>query len=211
MRAACADRSGCQSRTDRRGNCPVRQCRGSRRRDLATVRIAAGAGRYRSRHDSHAEGDAFVLLDGDAVPLDPAIVGETPGSRIAAIGLGEDEPVTSAIACRGIGKRPLSPVHGALHRDPDGAVRLSWTRRARGSWTWPDLVEVPLNEEGEAYIVSFESDGERIAMWSTSSPELVITAGEQAALGGVFSSGTFVIRQQGKFALSPGLVVPVTL
>lgn len=158
----------------------------------------------------HGPNESFVLLDGEATALDPSLVGNAPASRIAAIGLGEDEPVLSDIACRGISRRPPSPVHPRWRRDAEGTLHLRWTRRARGAWSWADGVEVPLNEESENYIVSLEAGEMRLAMWATTAPELAITAGEQSAIGPSRETATFVIRQQGKFALSDGLAIQLT-
>lgn len=158
----------------------------------------------------HGPNESFVLLDGEATALDPSLVGNAPASRIAAIGLGEDEPVLSDIACRGISRRPPSPVHPRWRRDAEGTLHLRWTRRARGAWSWADGVEVPLNEESENYIVSLEAGETRLAMWATTAPELAITAGEQSAIGPSRETATFVIRQQGKFALSDGLAIQLT-
>ncbi|MCW1401196.1 phage tail protein [Novosphingobium sp. MW5] len=172
--------------------------------------LLRGRGGTEAAIDNHSANEGFVLLNGEATSLDPNLVGDTPASRIAAIGLGEEEPVLSDIACRGIGKRPLSPVHASWQRDSGGTLHLSWTRRARGAWSWADGVDVPLNEETESYIISLEANEVRLAMWATAVPELAITAAEQSAIGASLETGTFIIRQQGKFALSDGLALKLT-
>lgn len=173
--------------------------------------LLRGRGGTEAAIANHAAQESFVLLDGEATALDVSLVGEAPASRIAAIGLAEDVPVLSDIACRGIGRRPLCPVHPGWNYGADGALNLRWTRRARGAWVWADGVEVPLNEESEKYIVTLEANGTRLAMWATTLPELAITSQEQTDLQSASSAGTFVIRQQGKFALSDGLAVQLTL
>ncbi|MFM6933416.1 MAG: phage tail protein [Novosphingobium sp.] len=172
--------------------------------------LLRGRGGTESAIGGHVANESFVLLDGEATSLDPSVVGDAHGSRIAAIGLAEDQPVLSDIACRGIGRRPLCPVHGGWHRGADATLHLHWTRRARGSWVWADGVDVPLNEETENYIISLEAGGTRAAMWATTQPELAIGPAEQAGIQAALDAGTFVVRQQGKFALSDGLAIRVT-
>lgn len=81
----------------------------------------------------HMVGEALVLLDGGGIVLDPQAVGETPEAQIAAIGIGDTAPVTAPIRLRGIGWRPLRPVHPARLLLADGSMQLHWTRRARGA------------------------------------------------------------------------------
>lgn len=172
--------------------------------------LLRGRGGTEAAIGSHGANESFVLLDGEATALDAALVGEQPGSRVAAIGLAEEAPVLSDIACRGIARRPLGPIRAKWHRDADGALHLRWTRRARGAWIWADGVDVPLNEESENYVVTLEVAGARLAMWATAQPELVISATEQEALQAGLATGTFVIRQQGKYALSDGLALQIS-
>ena len=124
----------------------------------------------------HAAGERFVLLDGSGIALDPATVGEAPGAIIAAIGLADPAPVTASIGLRGIGSRPLTPVHPKLERGVAGGLELSWTRRSRGGWTWLDGVDLPLNEQSEAYAVTYSDGAVVLASWDTSSPALSIAA-----------------------------------
>ena len=69
-------------------------------------------------------GERFVLLDSSGITLDPVAVGDTPTALIAAIGLADTVPVTSPIGLRGIGYRPLTPVHARLVRSADSALTL---------------------------------------------------------------------------------------
>ncbi|WP_310530763.1 phage tail protein [Novosphingobium sp.] len=172
--------------------------------------LLRGRGGTEAAIGNHGPGESFVLLDGEATELDAVLVGDQPGSRIAAIGLAEDAPVLSDIACRGIARRPLCPIRPKWDFDTAGALHLRWTRRARGAWVWADGVDVPLNEEAENYVVTLEAGGARLAMWATAQPELAISAGELAALQPDLATGTFVVRQQGKFALSDGLALQLT-
>ena len=158
----------------------------------------------------HATGERFVLLDGSGIALDPATVGEAPGAIIAAIGLADPAPVTASIGLRGIGSRPLTPVHPKLSRGVAGGLELSWTRRSRGGWTWLDGVDLPLNEQSEAYAVTYSDGAAALASWDTSSPALSIAAAQVTALTALAPHGTFAIRQRGDRATSAPLAFPLT-
>jgi hypothetical protein len=83
----------------------------------------------------HADGESFVLIDARPVAIDPAAVGSGPVARVVAVGFGDDLPVPSAIALRGLTLRPPSPVHSKGAALADGALELRWTRQARGAWS----------------------------------------------------------------------------
>ncbi len=155
----------------------------------------------------HTAGERFVLLDGAAVVLDPALVGSAADAQIAAVGLGDTAAVLSSIALRGIGQRPLSPVHPLATTLADGSLNLSWTRRARGAWTWPDGVDAPLNEQNEAYLVSFGPIHSPEAIWEVTTPQLTLSASQKAALSTAMPGEALRVRQRGTYALSEPLVL----
>jgi len=158
---------------------------------------------------AHQPGETFILLDGSGIALDPQAVGEAPGTTLAAIGLGDSIPVTAAIALRGIGTRPLSPVHGRAEFEPDSTLRITWTRRARGAWNWQDSAEVPLNEQTEAYSVTFGNAAIAIAFWEVTSPELLLDAASVSALNSAMPGGIFRIAQRGDRGISEQLHIPM--
>ena len=166
-----------------------------------------GRGGTESALASHTLGERFILLDGSGLALDPQAVGSTPGALIAAIGLGDSVPVTAPIALRGIGFRPPSPVHGRIEALTTGAKRLSWVRRARGGWLWPDGVETPLGEQSEAYDVTFGVAAAPLARWQVASPALELAAAELAPLIAALPQGPFTIRQIGDLAWSEPLTL----
>ncbi len=157
----------------------------------------------------HAVGEAFVLLDGSATPLDAATVGSAPDTVIAALGLGDAAPVGAAIALRGATLRPLSPVHGLAAIAGDGTLQLGWTRRARGAWRWLDAVETPLGEAREAYEIAFGAGEIPVARWETAEPSLVLSASALAELLAAAPGGRFTVRQRGDADLSPALAIPL--
>lgn len=166
-----------------------------------------GRGGTEAAIGSHVPGENFIPLDGSGVVLDPQAVGDAPGTLIAALGLGDAVPATASIALRGIGTRPLSPVHGAAVTLADGSLRLSWARRARGAWQWQDFTDVPLNEQSEAYSVTFGSETAPVSFWEVSAPELLLDAASLAALLAASPTGRFRVAQRGDRGISAALVI----
>ncbi|NBC37699.1 hypothetical protein GTZ99_14180 [Novosphingobium sp. FSY-8] len=156
---------------------------------------------------THAAGEPFVLLDGNAVALDATLVGKADGTQIAALGLGDTTAVYSPIWCRGIALRPLSPVHPKVHVHADGSLELGWTRRARGAWLWQDGIEVPLQEETELYQITFGDQTHTAGMWESPFPKLTLDSATRAALNSALPNGRYTVRQKGKYALSKPLLL----
>lgn len=178
--------------------------------------IPLGGGQWRLEHllrgrggteaaiPVHAAGEPFVVLDGAATTLDATMVGSTPQTRIAALGRGDSEAVRALIACRGIGLRPLSPVHARCGMS-QGTLVLGWTRRARGAWAWLDQVETPLHEQAESYEVTFGPPEAPLARWQTEAPTLTIDGPTLSTLGNTLPGGSFHVRQRGSYAVSAPL------
>lgn len=156
---------------------------------------------------THAAGETFMVLGNSGIVLDPEAVGNVPGTMIAAIGLGDSTPAVAPIALRGIGTRPLAPVHGALSQGADGTIVLSWTRRARGAWNWTDGVDTPLNEQIESYEIAFGPVASPLARWETSQPALIVPANEMAGLANDAPDGPFAVRQRGDQGVSEPLLI----
>ena len=167
--------------------------------------LLRGRGGTESAIAGHTVGESFVLLDTAPVALDPALIGPGAEVRIAALGLGDTVAAESAIACRGISLRPLSPVHARIQHLGDGSLSLAWTRRARGSWRWLDSVEVPLQEQTEGYLLSFGPPDAPVARWQVGQPGLLLSAATLASLSATLPHGAFYVRQQGTYASSEPL------
>ena len=178
---------------------------GARRWRLSN--LLRGRGGSEGAIGSHLVGEPFVLLDDTLVALDAATVGASPDALIAAIGLGDADPVTAAIACRGWTLRPPAPVHPRARTGPDGTLLLGWTRRARGAWAWNDGVDVPLQEQAEAYQLSYGPIGAPLAVWELDAPALAITPAMLADLAAALPGGSFRVRQRGSHALSDPLAL----
>lgn len=154
----------------------------------------------------HASGTFAVLLDNRLLELgeDALALG---ADSFAALGLGDGAAVTADLAYPGASLRPPCPVHPSAHFSEDGAVHLSWVRRARGQWAWPAEVELPLVEQAEAYLVGFGPVELPVAQWIAHAPSLAIAAIEAAPLLQANPDLGFWVRQQGSFALSHPLIL----
>lgn len=160
-----------------------------------------GRGGTEAAIPNHGAGESFVLLDGAMVSLDPSRVGDGPATQIAAVGLADPHPVTTAILGAGNTLRPLSPVY-PVARETIAGLSLGWTRRARGAWAWLDGVDVPLNEQAEAYEVSCLYGGAITARWIVNFPAMTLDAATLAGLRASMPGATLQVRQQGTHALS---------
>ncbi len=172
--------------------------------------LLRGRGGTENAVGQHRLGERFVLLDGSGTLLDPVALGNFPLSKIAAIGVADPAPIMANIGLKGIGTRPLSPVHGQWRKQSDGSGKLSWTRRSRGAWLWLDSLETPLGEQAEAYEITFVSDQMTVARWLSNRPEITFPAEEIAALLAENPAGHFLVRQSGDKALSLPLTIKPT-
>jgi hypothetical protein len=155
----------------------------------------------------HLAGAVFVLLDEAPVLLDPAKAGPSAGTSIVALGRGDTGSVSDPIANPGITLRPLTPVHPRAERTSMGGLELGWTRRARGSWTWPDEVEIPLGEHSEAYRVGLGPVEAPLLLWDVTAPSLALSPAVVAALESGHSGEELWVRQIGSHAQSDPLLL----
>lgn len=150
-------------------------------------------------------GTPFTLLDDAPVAVDAAKLGEA--TTIAAIGLADPAPVYAPLANAGLTRRPLMPVHGAAAELADGSLMLGWCRRSRGSWLWQDAIEVPLNEQSEAYLVGIGASEAPDLHWQVAAPLLEIDAASWAGIRAAHAGAPLWVRQVGTAALSPPLLL----
>jgi hypothetical protein len=132
----------------------------------------------------HAIGERFVLVD-PATLLSCALpVSQIGGTvRIAASGVGDAAPAEADILFQARALRPPAPVAISAAVQPDGSLRLGWTRRSRAGWTWLDDTDAPLAEEGERYrAVAARSGGAPLSV-DLSEPAWTLTPADLAALG----------------------------
>ena len=154
---------------------------------------------------THGAPEAFVLLDSKVIRV-PDTHAEN-FTEVVAVGLGDAVPVHAAICGQGSALRPLSPVHGKGEMLPDGSLRLTWTRRARGAWRWNDEVDTPLHEESEAWdIVAGEIDAP-LGRFATGVPSLLVPVSTLASLGP--APHRFQVRQVGRTSMSKPLTIAI--
>lgn len=165
-------------------------------------------GRAGTEHEAacgHPVGTMAILLDDRLTQLDP--LETAPGTRIAAMGIGDGDPVMADLANLGLSRRPPCPVHPRIDRGADGAWDICWTRRARGQWRWEDGVDAPLVEEREAYLVGYGPAEAAHASWPTSEPNIRLTSAERAQLLADHGAAALWVRQVGTAALSHPLLL----
>jgi hypothetical protein len=167
--------------------------------------LLRGRGGTEAAIAGHAADEQFVLIDDSLVAIDSAAVGQD--DLIAALGHGDGAAVVSTLVNRGLGQRPLSPVHGRASVLPDGTWRIEWVRRARGGWNWPDEVELSLNEPQELWQVTYGTSLAPTVLWNTTQARLDIAPDQIGALGAVTAEHRFSIRQVGRIALSLPLTI----
>ena len=129
-------------------------------------------------------GARFIVLDG-ALTRVPLTLGEIglpffwrygPAQR----GLGDASYRTTTHVFRGVGLRPLSPVH-IRGRRSGGDLEIAWIRRTRlGGDSW-EAVEVPLAEAAESYEVDILSGSIVVRTIATATPGALYTAADQTA------------------------------
>lgn len=159
----------------------------------------------------HRPGERFVLLDGERL----AAVGMTPadsGQRLElrAIGSGDLVPAEASRLIDGRATLPPAPVHGRLVNADDGGLAISWIRRSRLGWAWPDLGEIALGEEGESYLLRVvTADAVIIRSWESDGPSSRYPAADMAAdrLAAAGAPLRIEIMQRGTSGLSRPLIL----
>jgi hypothetical protein len=148
-----------------------------------------------------AAGARFVLLNAAVTRIDlaSAEIGLPYTWRYGPANrdLGDAGYVERVHAFRGLGRRPLSPVH--VHgRRSGGDLLIEWIRRTRiGGDSW-DAVEVPLGEDVERYEVDILDGTTVVRTLSSSSPTVTYTAAEQTTdFGSPQSSLSIRVHQLG--------------
>ncbi len=162
-------------------------------------------GTENAAQNGHGPGTPVILLDERLTALDPSEVPSNASTRIAAIGLGDDEPVFADLSNSGLSRRPLTPVHPRRSIIDDGVWHFCWTRRARGQWLWEDLVDTPFVEEREAYLIGFGPTDDPFRSWETTEPEISFSEAERSGLVADFGPQEFWVKQIGTFSNSPAI------
>ncbi|MBD3765237.1 MAG: glycoside hydrolase/phage tail family protein, partial [Rhodobacterales bacterium] len=152
-------------------------------------------------------GSLFVLLDGGPVQISLASSarGLARYYRVGPAARGPDDPVVvqRVEAFRGIGLRPLSPVH-LRAETVAGDLRLTWIRRGRidaDSW---EAMDIPLGEEREAYLIRLrDPDGAVLREVQVTTPAWTYAAPDRAADAAPVGSWVEVAQISDRFGPGP--------
>lgn len=153
----------------------------------------------------HAAGTLVTLLDDTLTRLPAHLSGGANPLSIAAVGRGDDNPVTAVVENRGASLRPITPVHPKTKTQADGGILVSWTRRARGAWEWLDGVDVPLVEESERYCVGIGPTDQPSRLWVLDEPQIILTP----AMLSPYPGQPIWVQQIGRHAKSHPLLLTI--
>lgn len=163
-------------------------------------------------------GSRFVLLNASVVPVSMAVddVAVAANWRIgpASRDIGDGSYLAVAHTFRGVGLRPLRPVHVRAERQSTGDISLRWLRRTRkGGDNW-DAVDVPLAEDSETYrieVLPHATASAAVRTILTSEQGIAYTAAQQAIdFGTLPATVTFKIAQMSR-AVGAGTSTTVTV
>jgi hypothetical protein len=143
------------------------------------------AGTEGAMRDPVAAGSRFVLLDERVGQVDmlPGEIGLPFNWKYgpSTYDIGHPAYTTKlAFAFRGIGFRPLSPVH-VKGQFSSGDMIIGWVRRTRIDGDGWEQTEVPLGEESEAYEIDIMNGSTVVRTLTASLPGATYTAAQQAA------------------------------
>lgn len=173
--------------------------------------LLRGRGGTEHAVNDHSLAERFVLIDSPLVWIDNAAFGDAANTKIVALGLGDVTAAESPVINAGLTLRPLSPVHGVVTRLSDGSAHLEWTRRARGTWAWLDIVDSPLGEAEELWEIAFGPADRPTQIWRTATSELEIPAALALTLTQLAASQNFAaefrVRQIGHQSKSLPLII----
>jgi hypothetical protein len=132
-------------------------------------------------------GSRVVVLDDRLARLEVGL-DELGGVRTYRVGPASrplDDPAQRDldVAIGGRGLRPYRPVHFRARALPSGDLRLSWVRRTRWGGDGWGLVEVPLQEEAERYVLRVRQGGVLLREVMLSAPVWVYALADQIADG----------------------------
>ena len=179
-----------------------------------SVRLRGQLGTDGIMPDIWPEGSTVVLLDLALTQIDMAASarGLARYYRIGAASRGYDDSsvVLRTEAFDGIGLRPY-PVAPLRQSESAGEIQLTWGRRTRldgDSW---QSAEVPLAEEGEAYLVRVITTAGIKAEYTSNQPSFAYTAAMRSADGISTEFNLAVAQLSASFGPGPFRQVVVAL
>ena len=157
---------------------------------------------------SHVSGESFVMITPGTlqeIVLTPSVLGTSVS--VKAGGLADEDATPVGCVVGGEAMRPPSPVDLHSVVSADGAVELSWTRRSRLGWMWPQGTEVPLGESAERYRVTVQGSAATLT-FAVTEPHVSISADDLVGMTGTLA---IEVVQIGDFAASRAASTSVTL
>lgn len=151
----------------------------------------------------HEAGERFLLIEEERLVQPLAALG-TVGEvgamlRLAAVGLGDVEPVEAAIAISGEALMPPSPVHLTVGAQ-DGGQTFGWVRRSRAAWRWSNGGDAPMGEETERYRIAVMDGASVVRSAESGAPGWTYSAAMIAADGTAGQPLVAEVRQLGTMA-----------
>ena len=161
----------------------------------------------------HEIGERFVLLN-ENTPQESnsvSLVGLPRNYRAVSIGqtLGQVDSVS--FTHQGVGLKPYAPVHVKGNRDSAGNLSITWIRRSRTEVNWRNLVDVPLNEDSEAYEIDILNGGDVVRTISSLTSQINYSAIEQVTDFGVAQTSITLRISQISAAIGRGTYAEITL
>lgn len=135
----------------------------------------------------HADSERFILFDPAKWLRVPQTVADLSVSKTyKTVTFGRTLATTPPKTFVNVGAplKPYSPCHLGAGIDPSGNWTIQWTRRTRLQGDWRDGVDVPLNEETEAYEVDIFTSGfiaQKRTIAVSGGPSATYTAAQQLA------------------------------
>lgn len=147
---------------------------------------------------SHLLAERFIAIDDQSlvnVQIPSQFIGEEV--RFKAIGpsdvIADITPVLHKITAKNL--MPLSPSHILTHVNEADDIMVTWIRRSRIGFSWPDGVDAPLGERSEAYEINI-GDGITNIRSLVSQPQVTVSRAMQLGTFGSLPSSIVVTISQ---------------
>ena len=151
------------------------------------LRLRGQAGTDADMAPEWPAGARVVVLDDRLARLEVGLdeLGAVRNYRVGPASRPLDDPAQRdlAVAIGGRGLRPYRPVHLRARALASGDLRLSWVRRTRWGGDGWGLVEVPLQEEAERYLLRVRQGGQVVREVSLGAPVWEYALADQLADG----------------------------
>ena len=166
----------------------------------------------------HQIGDWIVQLDGDTAafvnyPL--SAIGTSHYYRGITNGQAFDSDADRIQPYTGVALECLSPAYLNGNQDPiSGDWSMEWLRRTRIGGEWKDLIDAPLSEASESYVIEIYTDGTYATIKRTltsSTPNVVYTLLQQLADFGSLPVTLYLKIYQVSANVGPGYPLTASL